>query len=146
MAEQVDMQILTHCAGIPDYATKGAAAMDLSASIEDIVQVWPGQSVLIPTGVAIKMPETMAAVLLPRSGLGSKNGIVLGNLTGLIDSDYHREIFVSVWNRNFEGEPYTIGRGDRIAQMLFVPVVRPHISMVQTLEDNGRGGFGHTGV
>jgi len=145
MTDHIDMQILSHCVSVPDYVTGGAAALDLHASIEDPVRIWPGQTSLIPTGIAIRMPETMAALILPRSGLGSR-GIVLGNLIGLIDSDYHREIFVSVWNRNFEGEPFEINRGDRIAQMMFVPVLKPVVTMVSSMEDNGRGGFGHTGV
>ena len=134
----------------PDYATAGAAGIDLRAMFESQYQVYtmiyPGETVLIPTGIAIKMPSTMAATLLPRSGLGHKNGIVLGNLVGLIDSDYQQQIFISCWNRNQSGEPFRINLGERIAQMVFLPIIKAEFELVTDFEDNGRGGFGHSGT
>jgi dUTP pyrophosphatase len=133
---------------IPDYATAGAAGIDLRAMFDDFddYELKPGETLLIPTGLAINMPETMACVFLPRSGLGHKNGIVLGNCCALIDSDFNREMFISCWNRNQSGDPFRIELGDRIAQMMFVPVIRPTFEFVDGFEDNGRGGFGHSGV
>lgn len=140
--------------GLPDYATKGAAAIDLRAMLEqsedkndDIeysLVIQPGDTVLIPTGIAINMPENMAAVILPRSGLGHKYGIVLGNLVGLVDEDYNKQVFVSCWNRS--SELFLIELGDRIAQMMFVPVIKPTFEIVDEFENNGRGGFNSTGV
>lgn len=133
---------------LPDYATTGAAGIDLRAMFEtqQYVMVYPGETLLIPTGIAIKMPDTMAATILPRSGLGHKNGIVLGNLVGLIDSDYQQQIYVSCWNRNKSGEPFKINLGDRIAQMVFLPVIKAEFELVTEFEQNGRGGFGHSGT
>ena len=131
---------------LPDYATDGSAAMDLRALLEQPLQVAPGETQLVPTGLAIHIGDpNLAAVLLPRSGLGHKHGIVLGNLVGLIDSDYQGQLFVSCWNRG--SEPFTIEVGERIAQMLFVPVVRAAFELVEEFHDSarGEGGFGHTG-
>lgn len=133
---------------LPDYATAGAAGIDLRAMFESnrvYTMIYPGESLLIPTGIAIKMPDTMAATLLPRSGLGHKHGIVLGNLVGLIDSDYQQQIFISCWNRNQAGEPFKIELGERIAQMVFLPIIKAEFEIVTSFEDNGRGGFGHSG-
>ena len=131
---------------LPDYATDGSAAMDLRALLEQPLQIAPGETHLVPTGLAIHIGDpNLAAVLLPRSGLGHKHGIVLGNLVGLIDSDYQGQLFVSCWNRG--SEAFTIEVGERIAQMLFVPVVRAAFELVEEFDDSarGEGGFGHTG-
>lgn len=132
---------------IPDYATDGSAGMDLRACVDQSTTIKPGQTVLIPTGMSIYVADpSLAAVLLPRSGLGHKHGIVLGNLTGLIDSDYQGPLMVSIWNRG-ESE-FTIEPGDRIAQMIFVPIVRAQFEIVDEFVESERasGGFGHTGV
>ncbi|MCG8324084.1 MAG: dUTP diphosphatase [Thiotrichales bacterium] len=132
---------------LPRYATAGSAGMDLCACIETTWRLEPGACELIPCGFAMDIRDTsLAAMLLPRSGLGHKHGIVLGNLTGLIDSDYQGQIFVSCWNRGraaFEIEP-----GMRIAQMVIVPVVQAGLVIVDEFEQSqrGAGGFGHTGV
>ncbi len=131
---------------LPDYATVGSAGLDLRACVDEPLTVAPGETRLIPTGFAMHMQDTgLAAVILPRSGLGHKHGIVLGNLVGLIDSDYQGQVFVSCWNRSdaaFEIEP-----GARIAQLVFVPVVRARWERVAEFETSDRagGGFGHTG-
>jgi len=131
---------------LPDYATEGSAGLDLRACVDDRLTIGPGETRLIPTGFAMHMQDTgLAAVILPRSGLGHKHGIVLGNLVGLIDSDYQGQVFVSCWNRSaaaFEIEP-----GARIAQLVFVPVVRARWERVAEFETSDRagGGFGHTG-
>ena len=132
---------------LPEYATLGSAGMDVSACIDKPVTINPGETSLIPTGFAIHVEDTgLAAVLLPRSGLGHKKGIVLGNLVGLIDSDYQGQVFVSCWNRG--NEAFTIGPGDRIAQMVFMPVVQAAFDIVEEFDQShrGEGGFGHTGV
>lgn len=131
---------------LPDYATTGSAGLDLRACLESKITISPQQTVLIPTGLAIHISDpTLAAVLLPRSGLGHKHGIVLGNLVGLIDSDYQGQVFVSCWNRGQTS--FEIGIGDRIAQMVFVPVVQVVFEHVEdfTNSERGEGGFGHTG-
>jgi dUTP pyrophosphatase len=131
---------------IPDYATSGSAGMDLRACLQESLVLEPGQTELIPTGMAIHIDDPgLAAVLLPRSGLGHKHGIVLGNLTGLIDSDYQGQVFVSCWNRS--AHPFTIAPGDRIAQMVIVPVVQARFEVVREFSDSkrGTGGFGSTG-
>lgn len=132
--------------GLPDYATDGAAGVDLRACLDAETPLEPGQTLLIPTGIAIHMGDPgLAATILPRSGLGHKHGIVLGNLVGLIDSDYQGQVFVSCWNRG--GDAYTIQPGERIAQLVFVPVVRPTLRVVDAFEGSqrGEGGFGHSG-
>ena len=131
---------------LPDYATGGSAGMDLRACIDEPLLIAPGETRLIPTGFAMHMQDSgLAAVILPRSGLGHKHGIVLGNLVGLIDSDYQGQIFVSCWNRGTQ--PFTIAAGERIAQMVFVPVVQAAFEVVQEFIDSERGvgGFGHSG-
>ncbi len=131
---------------LPDYATAGSAGMDLRACIDETLIIAPQQTVLIPTGIAIYIGDpSLAAVLLPRSGLGHKHGIVLGNLVGLIDSDYQGQLFVSCWNRS--DTAYQVELGDRIAQMVFVPIVQAEFEQVEEfdLSARGAGGFGHTG-
>ena len=132
---------------VPDYATDGSAGMDLRACVEETTTIKPGQTTLIPTGMSIYVADpTLAAILLPRSGLGHKHGIVLGNLTGLIDSDYQGPLMVSVWNRG--DTEFSIEPGDRIAQMVFVPIVQAKFEIVDEFTESERasGGFGHTGV
>lgn len=132
---------------MPAYATEGSAGMDLCACIEESFELHPGQTELIPTGFAMYLADTkLAAMLLPRSGLGHKHGIVLGNLVGLIDSDYQGQVFVSCWNRG--DKAFKIEPGDRIAQMVIVPVVQVGLETVEEfdLSARGSGGFGHTGV
>ena len=131
---------------LPHIATDGSAGMDMRACIDQEVKVTPGETVLIPTGIAIYIADNkLAAVLLPRSGLGHKHGLVLGNLTGLIDSDYQGQIFISCWNRS--STSYSIKPGERIAQMVFVPVEQVEFDIVQEFKqtDRGEGGFGHSG-
>ena len=131
---------------LPDYATAGSAGMDLRACVEQGLTVEPGETCLIPMGFAMHMEDTgMAAVILPRSGLGHKHGIVLGNLVGLIDSDYQGQVYVSCWNRS--DAAFLVEPGDRIAQLVFVPVVLADWEIVQEFDtsDRGGGGFGHTG-
>ncbi|MFA7558395.1 MAG: dUTP diphosphatase [Hydrogenophaga sp.] len=131
---------------LPEYATPGAAGLDLRAMLDAPLTLAPGETALVPTGLAVHMatPE-LAAVLLPRSGLGHKHGIVLGNLVGLIDSDYQGQVFVSCWNRG--SDSFTIQVGERIAQMVFVPVVQVAFQIVDAFDESarGQGGFGHTG-
>ncbi len=131
---------------LPQYATPGSAGLDLRACIAQAMVLEPGQTVLIPTGLAIHLADPrFAAVLLPRSGLGHKHGVVLGNLVGLIDSDYQGELKVSTWNRG--QTPFTIEPFERIAQMVIVPVVQAQWTIVDEFEDSdrGAGGFGSTG-
>ncbi|SHE22562.1 dUTP diphosphatase [methanotrophic endosymbiont of Bathymodiolus puteoserpentis (Logatchev)] len=131
---------------MPSYATDGSAGIDLRACLETDTILLPGETVLIPTGIAIHINDhQLAAVLLPRSGLGHKHGIVLGNLVGLIDSDYQGQIFVSCWNRGQSA--FTVKIAERIAQMVFVPVVQAEFAIVNEFNqsERGEGGFGHTG-
>lgn len=131
---------------LPHYATGGSAGLDLRACIDKALLVAPGETVLVPSGIAIHIADnSLAAVLLPRSGLGHKHGLVLGNLTGLIDSDYQGQVFISCWNRSQKA--YEIQPGERIAQMVFVPVEQVQFEVVETFEDSSRGagGFGHSG-
>ena len=131
---------------LPHYATAGAAGMDLRACLAEPVEILPGETRLIPTGIAIHIADPgIAAVLLPRSGLGHKHGIVLGNLVGLIDSDYQGQVMVSCWNRG--AAPFVVEVGERIAQMVFVPVVQAAFEVVQEFASSrrGEGGFGHSG-
>lgn len=130
----------------PSYATDGSAGLDLQACVEQQLTVAPGETHLIPTGISIFIDDpTLAAVILPRSGLGHKHGIVLGNLVGLIDSDYQGPLMVSLWNRG--DKQFNIEPGDRIAQLVFVPVVQAKFEIVDefTQTERGEGGFGHTG-
>ena len=131
---------------LPHYATDGSAGLDMRACIDEPLVVEPGDTVLVPTGLAIHVADPgLAAVLLPRSGLGHKHGLVLGNLTGLIDSDYQGQVFISCWNRGTES--FTISPGERTAQMVIVPVVRADFELVDEFQtsERGAGGFGHTG-
>ncbi len=131
---------------LPHYATDGSAGLDLRACLDEALRLAPGETHLIPTGIAIHIGDPgYAAVVLPRSGLGHKHGIVLGNLVGLIDSDYQGQLFVSCWNRG--SESFTIEIGERIAQMVFVPVLRPAFEVVEEFNasQRGAGGFGHSG-
>lgn len=131
---------------LPEYATTGSAGLDLRACLDESLLLKPGGTKLIPTGMAIHIAdESLAAVILPRSGLGHKHGIVLGNLVGLIDSDYQGQLFVSCWNRG--NTEFTIEIGDRIAQLIFVPIEQVEFEQVESFDDShrGEGGFGHTG-
>jgi dUTP pyrophosphatase len=150
MMKRVELKIVDQRIGsdypLPHYATEGSAGMDLRACIDEALELLPGQTELIPTGIAIHMEDQgMAATLLPRSGLGHKHGVVLGNLVGLIDSDYQGQIFVSCWNRG--ATPFVVEPGERIAQMVFVPVIQAEFTVVETFSasQRGAGGFGHTG-
>ena len=150
MTRQVEMRVLDPRLetewGLPEYATDGSAGVDLRACLEADLHLAPGGTELIPTGVAVHVADPeLAAVILPRSGLGHKHGIVLGNLVGLIDSDYQGQLFVSCWNRGTAD--YTVRVGERIAQLVFVPVVRPSFRVVEsfTPSERGAGGFGHSG-
>ncbi|HAU06868.1 MAG TPA: dUTP diphosphatase [Gammaproteobacteria bacterium] len=140
----IDKQVERY--GLPQYATTGSAGMDLRACIEQPLSIAPQQTVLIPTGIAVYIGDPqLAAMLLPRSGLGHKHGIVLGNLVGLIDSDYQGQLFVSCWNRSEQA--YQVAVGERIAQMVFVPIAQVALETVTefALSERGQGGFGHTG-
>jgi len=131
---------------LPEYATPGSAGLDLRAMLTEERVLAPGQTVLIPTGLSIYIGDPgLAALILPRSGLGHKHGIVLGNLVGLIDSDYQGELMVSCWNRG--QTPFTISVGERIAQLVLVPVVQARFEVVQQFDESqrGAGGFGHSG-
>ena len=131
---------------LPAYATAGSAGMDLRACLDAPLDLEPGRAELVPTGMAIHLEDPgLAAVVLPRSGLGHKHGVVLGNLVGLIDSDYQGQLMVSCWNRG--REPFTIRPGERIAQLVIVPVVQVALEVVGAFEDSARGagGFGHSG-
>jgi len=132
---------------LPTYTTSGSAGLDMRACIDEVLSVAPGETHLVPTGLAIHIEDPgLAAVLLPRSGLGHKHGLVLGNLTGLIDSDYQGQVFISCWNRG--SKTYDIQPGERIAQMVFVPVEQVALKVVDEFSDSerGEGGFGHTGT
>ncbi|WP_296260763.1 MULTISPECIES: dUTP diphosphatase [unclassified Pseudomonas] len=131
---------------LPAYATTGSAGLDLRAMLKEETVLEPGQTLLIPTGLSIYIADTnLAALILPRSGLGHKHGIVLGNLVGLIDSDYQGELMVSCWNRGQSA--FKISVGERIAQLVLVPVVQAHFEVVQEFDvsQRGAGGFGHSG-
>ena len=131
---------------LPEYATTGSAGLDLRACLDGPLVLEPGQTELLPTGLAIHIDDPgLAAVLLPRSGLGHKHGIVLGNLVGLIDSDYQGQVFVSAWNRS--AQAFTIQPGERVAQMVILPVVRARFEVVDdfSASTRGAGGFGHSG-
>ena len=131
---------------LPSYATPGSAGLDLRACLQTPLTLQPNAWQLVPTGIAIYLKDPgYAALILPRSGLGHKHGIVLGNLVGLIDSDYQGQVFVSCWNRG--DTAFTINIGERIAQMVFVPIVQVEFEQVESFEQSprGAGGFGHTG-
>ncbi|MES9868170.1 MAG: dUTP diphosphatase [Sedimenticola sp.] len=150
MKKQIQLKILDNRLGnefpLPDYATEGAAGMDLRAMLNQPLELQPGDTQLIPTGMAIHIEDPhLAAVILPRSGLGHKHGIVLGNLVGLIDSDYQGQLFVSCWNRGKSS--FRIEVGERIAQLVIVPVVKASFEIVDDFDQSqrGEGGFGHSG-
>lgn len=148
--KQIQVKIVNPLVGdkfpLPSYATPGSAGMDLRACLTAPLTVKPSETHLIPTGIAIHIADpTMAATILPRSGLGHKHGIVLGNLVGLIDSDYQGELMISCWNRG--QNTFTIEPGDRIAQLMIVPVIQAQLTLVESFDDSerGEGGFGHSG-
>jgi dUTP pyrophosphatase len=131
---------------LPQYATPGSAGLDLRAMLQQDLLLEPGQTVLVPTGLSIYIADPgLAALILPRSGLGHKHGIVLGNLVGLIDSDYQGELMVSCWNRG--SSAFNIAVGERLAQLVLVPVVQAHFELVSEFDESqrGSGGFGHSG-
>lgn len=131
---------------LPQYATEGSAGLDLRACLDGPVSIQPGQTELVPTGLAIHIDDpSLAAVILPRSGLGHKHGIVLGNLVGLIDSDYQGQLYISTWNRGTES--FTLQPGERLAQLVLVPVVQADFDIVDEFDQSprGEGGFGHSG-
>ena len=147
---QIDLKILDKRVGkefpLPAYETPGSAGMDLRACLDAAIHLEAGQTELIPTGIAIHIADPgLAATILPRSGLGHKHGIVLGNLVGLIDSDYQGQLYVSVWNRS--NNSFTIHPGERIAQLVVIPVVQASFNLVESfsVSERGEGGFGHTG-
>lgn len=150
---QLDVEMIVHDErldkefSLPTYGTEGSAGLDLRAMITEPLSIQPNETVLIPTGISIHINDSnVCATLLPRSGLGHKNGIVLGNLVGLIDSDYQGPLMISCWNRS--NTAFTINPGDRIAQMVFLPVIHPTLKVVKQFSPTtrGEGGFGHSGV
>lgn len=148
--KKIDVKILDPRIGeafpLPTYATQGSAGLDLRACLDEAITINPGETQLLPTGIAIHIADSnLAAVILPRSGLGHKHGIVLGNLVGLIDSDYQGQLMVSVWNRGQTA--FIVEPGERIAQMVFVPVVQAEFNIVEDFDNSerGAGGFGHSG-
>jgi dUTP pyrophosphatase len=150
MLKNIQLKILDKRIGtefpLPQYATQGSAGLDLRACNEDVLSIEPGKVELIATGIAIYIADqNLAAVIIPRSGLGHKHGLVLGNLVGLIDSDYQGQIMISCWNRSQES--FTINPGDRIAQLVIVPISRAEFEIVDEFvaSDRGIGGFGHSG-
>ena len=150
MNKEIELKILDTRLGdeypLPDYATPGSAGMDLRAMLDAPLQLAPGETELIPTGLAIHIEDPqLAAVILPRSGLGHKHGIVLGNLVGLIDSDYQGQLFVSCWNRG--QDHFKVEVGERIAQLVILPVVQADFRVVSEFNESSRGSgsFGHSG-
>lgn len=151
MSQSIELRILDPRMGdtfaLPDYATAASAGIDLRAMPQHSIELAAGETQLLPTGIAIHIADpNLCATILPRSGLGHRHGIVLGNLVGLIDADYQGPLMVSCWNRSTT--PFTINPGDRIAQLVFMPIVRTQFSIVTafTQSERGTGGFGHTGV
>ena len=151
MMKKIDVKILDPRIGqdfpLPTYATPGSAGLDLRACLDSAVELAPGETTLLPTGLAIHIADAgLAAVILPRSGLGHKHGVVLGNLVGLIDSDYQGQLMVSAWNRS--ATAFTLQPMDRLAQLIIVPVVQPSFNVVEEFEsasERGAGGYGSTG-
>ena len=148
---KIDVRILDSRIGqqwpLPDYATLASAGMDLRAMLDEPMELAPGSAQLVASGISIHIADpALCAVILPRSGLGHKHGLVLGNLVGLIDADYQGALMISLWNRS--ASPVKIEPGDRVAQLVFLPVARVQFSIVQefTASARGEGGFGHTGV
>ncbi len=151
MLKKIQVKILNDKIGgeipFPHYATPGSAGLDLRACIDDTIQLAPGETQLVPTGLAVHIAsDAYAGMILPRSGLGHKHGIVLGNLVGLIDSDYQGELLISVWNRG--NDHFTIHPAERLAQLVIVPVVQAEFEIVTDFLPSSRnaGGFGHTGT
>ncbi|SOD54843.1 deoxyuridine 5'-triphosphate nucleotidohydrolase [Pseudoxanthomonas wuyuanensis] len=151
MARAIEVKLLDPRFGdlwpLPAYATEASAGLDLRAALESPLTLEPGDAALVPSGIAMHLSDPqLCAVVLPRSGLGHRHGIVLGNGTGLIDADYQGPLLISVWNRGHES--FTIQPGDRIAQLVVLPVTRVSLQVVDTFADStrGAGGFGHTGV
>lgn len=150
MSSAIQLKILdprvNQSIALPTYTTPGSAGLDLRVCLDEAIQIKPQETVLLPTGLAIYIADpNLAAVILPRSGLGHKHGIVLGNLVGLIDSDYQGELKVSCWNRS--EEHFTVNPGDRIAQLVFIPVVQAAFQVVEQFSESsrGEGGFGSSG-
>lgn len=150
MKRKIDIKVLDKRLGnefpLPTYATEGSAGIDLRAMFDKTTEIKAGETILTPTGLSMHIADpSLAALVLPRSGLGSKNGIVLGNLVGLIDSDYQGQLFVPLWNRS--QKPFVIEPGDRIAQLIIVPVVQAEFNIVDDFIESarGEGGFGHSG-
>jgi dUTP pyrophosphatase len=150
MKKSIELKILDRRIGteypLPEYATPGSAGLDLRALLDAPLTLQPGQTELIPTGIAIHIGDAnLCATILPRSGMGHKHGIVLGNLVGLIDSDYQGQLMVSTWNRGQSA--FTIQPGDRLAQLVFMPVVQAQFELVEEFDasERGEGGFGHSG-
>jgi dUTP pyrophosphatase len=150
MSQAIQLKILDSRIGnsipLPAYATGGSAGLDLRVCINERIQIAPQETVLLPTGLSIYISDpNLAAVILPRSGLGHKNGIVLGNLVGLIDSDYQGELKISCWNRSQDS--FTVNPGERIAQLVFIPVVQAAFELVESFTETsrGEGGFGSSG-
>ena len=142
----IQLRILNEKARLPRYETQGSAGMDLRACLEEPLTLEPGETRLVHTGIALHIADPeLAAVILPRSGLGHKHGVVLGNLVGLIDSDYQGEIMMSCWNRG--DKPFVLEDGMRVAQLVLLPVARVRFDVVEefSASDRGEGGFGHTG-
>lgn len=150
MMRQIEIQVVDPKAVQPEYGTTDAAGVDLSALLDHTTDIPPLKTVLIRTGIKINMmsvPENLMAVIMPRSGKGHKEGKVLGNLTGVIDEDYHGELMVSVWNRNSD-KYITVEPGEKIAQLIFVPIIKASFKVVEEFSDStirGSGGFGSTG-
>ncbi|BFM50597.1 dUTP diphosphatase [Marinomonas sp. THO17] len=151
MKQAIQLKIVNDKIGqdipLPTYATEGSAGLDLRACLDQAIELAPGETTLIPTGLAIYIQDpNLAATILPRSGLGHKHGIVLGNLVGLIDSDYQGELMVSCWNRG--NSSFVIEPGERVAQLVLLPVVQAEFDIVKEFEETerGAGGFGHTGT
>ena len=149
-ARRIELKILNSRVGkeipLPKHATAGSAGLDLRACLEAPLELAPGETKLIPTGIAIHIADPkLAAVIIPRSGLGHKHGIVLGNLVGLIDSDYQGELMISCWNRG--AQTFRVEPGERVAQLVVVPVVQAEFEVVENFaaSERGSGGFGHTG-
>lgn len=150
MIKKIDIKVLDARIGynfpLPTYATTGSAGLDLRVCIDSTIKLMPGETTLLPTGLAVHIADVnVAAVMLPRSGLGHKHGVVLGNLVGLIDSDYQGQLMISVWNRG--QVHFIIKPGDRIAQIVFVPVIQVEFNLVEEFGSSNRGigGFGNSG-
>lgn len=150
MIKKIDIKVLDSRVGqdfpLPNYVTSGSAGLDLRACMDDTIQLAPDETKLLPSGLAIHIADaSVAAIMLPRSGLGHKHGVVLGNLIGLIDSDYQGQLMISVWNRS--NKSFFIDPGDRIAQIVFLSVIQTEFNLVVEFEktERGGGGFGHSG-